>query len=171
MRIIISTLIALSTFIIMPVASSRPACTINGTPHSDFLDGTPMRDRICGRGGMDFETGMERRDVLTGGPNRDTLVGGDGHDHLIGRGGDDKLFAIDGRGGDVLHGGKGFDSCYGEKSDHYFSCDRRFTNQSPTYPYAAVIALSNSLSRSISAAHHQICAVKVLPICVKFQEG
>ena len=38
--------------------------------------------------------------------------------------GDDRLFAVDGRGGDLLQGGKGFDRCHGDRGDVFHeSCD------------------------------------------------
>jgi len=83
------------------------ACTITGTPGSDYLFGTEGRDVMCGLGGDDTILGNGGNDVLVGGDGNDTISGGTGSDRLEGGSGDDKLEGA--AGSDVILGGSGND--------------------------------------------------------------
>jgi Ca2+-binding RTX toxin-like protein len=139
------------------VPSAAAFCTLKGTQHGDFLSGTDVRDVICAHDGNDYVTGQDGRDLVRGGPGNDTVVGGKGADRILGRGGADKLFAIDGHPNDVLIGGDGTDHCYGEKGDRYRGCEQVVTNNSPTYPLKAAIALSKAMERTVARANRRIC--------------
>jgi hypothetical protein len=134
----------------------REGCTVRGTSDSDIISGNDGPNTICAFGAPDYAAGQAGRDRLRGGSGNDTLVGGSDRDRVLGRGGDDHLFAVDGRGGDVVKGGRGFDRCYGEKHDR-IRCEVVVTNHSPTYPRALVLALSDALERTVRVSNELLC--------------
>jgi Ca2+-binding RTX toxin-like protein len=91
-------------------------CTVTGSDAAERLVGTPGDDVICGMGGNDrilasrgndLILGGAGNDVLLGGRGRDRLYGNDGRDRLRGQGGKDRL--VGGRARDRLYGGRGRD--------------------------------------------------------------
>ena len=99
---------------------------ILGTPESDDLMGTPGDDEIRARGGSDLLRGRGGNDTLFGGRGPDREYGGTGDDFvldragvdsLFGRAGDDQLNARDFSPNDLLSGGRGADTCRGDRGD------------------------------------------------------
>jgi hypothetical protein len=135
----------------------REGCTVRGTSDTDIISGNDGPNTICALAAPDYAAGQAGRDRLRGGSGGDTLVGGSDRDRVLGRGGDDSLFAVDGRGGDVVRGGVGFDRCYGEEHDRFRGCEVTQTNHSPTYPRALVLALSDALERTVRVSNELLC--------------
>lgn len=106
---------ASSSAVTIKGSTTRPACTIKGTPGNDVLRGTNKDDVICGLGGNDTIYGRGGHDIVLGGAGNDRLFGGSGHDTLLGGNGNDAL--IGGSGTNVLLGGAGNDK---QKTDDGF---------------------------------------------------
>src|SRR4051794_19706898 len=106
--------------------------TVNGKKHAPFaasavtdviVAGGPKNDTISvALGGAALKhpaaiVGLEGNDRWTGGNERDAIFGGRGVDSLAGNGGSDVLVAGPGPGKEVLHGGDGSGSLWGDKDD------------------------------------------------------
>ena len=124
-------------------STSRPHCTIVGTPGDDVLRGTRHRDVICGRGGDDRLLGRGGGDVLRGGRGDDGRLGRRGDDELGGGTGNDR--SSGGRGDDTLRGvdavaftdhlrcGTGHDRAFADPPDVVApDCERVVRNDAPT---------------------------------------
>lgn len=122
-----------------------PGCTEVGTPERDVIAGTSRRDKLCTLGGGDYAHGGDGNDAILGGGAGDTLIGGDGKDRIYGSGGADRLFAVDDVKGDILKGGPGFDSCFGDKGDRFRTCERRFRTGTSPAVEATLEALNQAL--------------------------
>jgi len=156
MKILAAILMVLAFSAPTMAQTTHSRCEIRGTPEGDIISGDDHANSICARAGGDYVSGRAGKDRMRGGQGNDTIIGGSQHDRILGRGGDDRLFAIDGKPGDTVIGGRGFDRCYGEKGDR-FRCERVVTNMSPTYPLAAVLALSKALEKTVQHANVLLC--------------
>jgi Ca2+-binding RTX toxin-like protein len=102
----------------LDVATSE-SFDIRGLGGDDTLlvkPGVPMAVLADGGDGNDTMTGGEEQDTFFGGLGNDTLDGGGGNDLLDGQDGDDTILARDGVG-DLVRGGRGFDSAKVDKAD------------------------------------------------------
>ncbi|MCZ4496965.1 MAG: hypothetical protein JWM25_1550, partial [Thermoleophilia bacterium] len=82
-----------------------------GQQGSDFLAGGPGRDRLHGDGGPDKLYGGTGGDWVYGGDSSDLIVGGHGNDWLRGYMGNDTIHGD--TGNDLLNGGAGRDRLFG----------------------------------------------------------
>lgn len=126
-------LVASGALVWAPSARAIPSgCTEVGTPERDVIAGSSGRDKICTLGGGDYAHGGGGSDAILGGAGDDTLIAGDGKDRVRGHGGADRLFSVDESVGDIVRGGSGQDSCFGDRGDAFRSCERTFrTGTSP----------------------------------------
>ena len=102
-------LVAIMALMVAIFATTAYAATIRGDNTGEALYETPQNDQIYGQGGNDFLGAVE----YSG--DTDKLYGG--------RGGDE-LQADDGDTLDVINGGGGIDSCYGDAGDTYVGCEQ-----------------------------------------------
>jgi hypothetical protein len=95
--------VAVVLALLLGLAGTAVARTIDGTNRSDRLVGTPRADVLFGRGGADRLFGLGGADFLSGGPGRDRVDGGPGGDRLSAEydGGRDNV--VCGRGHDVVN--------------------------------------------------------------------
>lgn len=99
----------------------------------DWVNGKNGTDPIYLGAGQDIAYGGKEGDHIEGAGGDDTLLAGcpGGCDQsgarylnlLKGGSGNDILGADNNVGNDKLKGGPGFDRCYGDKTDHFFSCE------------------------------------------------
>lgn len=145
-RIVAATLLLAGSLVWMPTSQAVPSgCTEVGTPERDVIAGTSRRDKLCTLGGGDYAHGGSGNDAVLGGASGDTLIGGDGKDRIRGNGGADRLFSVDQSAGDILRGGRGQDSCFGDKGDVFRSCERVFRTGTSPEVEATLAALSDVL--------------------------
>lgn len=136
-----------STFLFVParVQAIPPGCTEVGTAERDVIAGSGGRDKICTLGGGDYAHGGSGKDAILGGAAGDTLIGGDGRDRIRGHGGADRLFSVDDTNGDVVKGGRGQDSCYGDAGDMFRGCESVFRTHTSPAVDATIAALNQAL--------------------------
>jgi Ca2+-binding RTX toxin-like protein len=98
---------------------------ICGGEGDDSVSGDDGDDRLYGEGGADSLSGGGGNDMILGGVGNDRLAGGPGVDELAGDTGDDALAALDGAGGDLLHGGSHVsgDRCAADPGDIVSDCN------------------------------------------------
>lgn len=90
----------------------------------DVLDGGPGNDLLHGNADNDRLIGGPGNDVLSGDIGNDKISCGTGTDKALGGTGFDAIDCRDGRGGDTINGGRGRDSCIGDKRDKFIACEK-----------------------------------------------
>lgn len=123
MRYLIVVMLAVGVLATPAVAAEEAPCTTVGTNASDDMNGTNEHDVVCARAGGDYVQAHDGPDTVFGARGQDTLVGGQGPDTVMGGRENDDLFAIDEKANDVIDGGSGEDSCYGDLGDVFHDCE------------------------------------------------
>jgi hypothetical protein len=94
---------AVAVALLLLLAGTAVARTIEGTDRSDRLVGTPRADFLLGRGGADRLTGLAGGDFLSGGPSRDHIDAGPGNDRISAEYDGARDGVLCGRGLDVVN--------------------------------------------------------------------
>jgi Ca2+-binding RTX toxin-like protein len=97
---------------------------LSGLAGNDVLHGGAGNDPLLGGLGLDRLLGGAGNDTLAGGAGNDQLIGGTGKDVLIGGAGRDALNSVDGKAGDTISGGDGYDVCVADRGDTVTGCER-----------------------------------------------
>lgn len=119
---------SISIMLMTGVAHAVNYTTQWGTPGPDTLVGGNGADLLNGQAGNDRLYGGRGPDLINGGPGADVIWTGKGGaqdgDRAHGGDGDDKIFNFgSGRTAGVVVGGRGYDTCTVDRTDHVYSCE------------------------------------------------